>query len=282
MFKSLPSSTLRLALPATAGKSRRSARRGLSAVAILAWAACTTAQAAPTPVASYAFNGSLASSVAGAPALVPTDPLNRSGFMTDTVNGTSRTVYNFQGAATPLTNQAGLTLDTTGLLSSNSTYSLEIVFKFTDRNNAWRRIVDVSSRSTDAGFYVDPSNRLDVYPIGGGSAFSNDVYHDVFLVDNAGSVSFYLDGSAQATFATTVMNIDSTDNINLFLDNLVGGGQGEYSSGSIASLRLYNEALDAVPPPDVTPLPAVPEPETYALMLAGLALLGGVVRRTRA
>ena len=253
----------------------------LSLLAALALAA--GAQAAPTPVASYGFDNTLASSVAGAPALTVTDPLGVSGFGTDTVFGATQQVWNFGGANSPDTSQGGLTLDTTGLLTSNSVYSLELVFKFNDRDNAWRRIVDVSSRTTDAGFYVDPSNNLDVYPIGGGAAFSNSTYHDVFLVDNNGSVTFYLDGSAQATLTTDVMNIDASNDINLFLDNLVGGGQGEWSSGSIASMRLYNAALDAVPAPDPTPTPiaAVPEPGTYALMVAGLGVLGFVARRRR-
>ena len=195
-----------------------------------------------------------------------TDPLGLSGFGTDTVNGVSQVVYNFQGANSPVTDQAGLTLNTSGLLTSNSVYSLELVFKFTDRVNAWRRIVDVSSRQTDDGFYVDPGNNLDIYPVGGGSPFTNNVYHDVFLVNNNGTVSFWLDGLAQASLSTHVMDIDANNNINFFLDNVVGGGQGEYSSGSIASVRLYDAAL-AGPPP----VSDVPEPGSAALMLLGFA-----------
>ncbi len=232
-----------------------------------------TARAEPSPVAQYDFNGSLSSSVAGAPALTATDPLALSGFGVDTVLGGQRQVWNFTGGPANA-DQAGLTLASGALLSSSSVYSLEVVFKFTQRENAWRRIVDVQSRQTDSGFYVDPSNNLDIFPVGGGAAFTNTVYHDVFLVNNNGSVTFYLDGSAQATLATSVMNIDASGNINFFLDNVVGGGQGEYSNGSIALVRLYNEALGTLPPP-------VPEPAAMALMMAGLLSVAGAVRWRR-
>ncbi len=242
---------------------------------LLAALAVTSAHAAdPTPVAQYQFNNTLASSVGGAPALTVTDPLASSGFGADTVLGSAQPVWNFVGAPSPVTDQAGLTLDTTGLLSSNSVYSLEMVFKFTERDGAWRRIADVSSRTTDNGFYVSPANVLNVYPVGGGAAFTNNVYHDVFLVNNNGVVTFYLDGSSQATVATDVMNIDASNRINFFLDNTQGGGQGEYSSGSIALVRLYNEALPTVPPP-------VPEPATYGLMAMGLGVVGFLSRRRR-
>ena len=229
--------------------------------------------AVPAPVAQYDFNGSLASSVAGAPVLSVTDPLSQSGFATDSVMGTPRSVWSFSGNALPTSEQAGLTLDTTGLLSSNSIYSVEMVFKFTQRENAWRRIIDVESRQSDSGFYVDPNNNLDIFPIGGGASFTNDIYHDVFLVNDNGVVTFYLDGSAQATLITSVMDIDASNNMAFFLDNVVAGGQGEYSNGSIALVRLYNEALTTLPPP-------VPEPATWLLMAAGLVGLSTLRRRT--
>ena len=247
------------------------------AVLVLGITALGVANAVPLPVATYSFNNTLASGVAGAPSLVATDPLGLSGFGTDTVFGNTQTVYNFNGLESPVTDQAGLTLNTTGLLTNNSIYSVEMIFKFTQRQNAWRRILDVENRQSDNGFYVDPANNLNVFPIGGGSAFTNDVYHDVFLVNNNGSVTFYLDGSAQATVATSEMNIDSLNPLmNFFLDNVVAGGQFEYSNGSIAYIGLYNAALTELPPPPISP---VPVPASLALLGLGLAGLGFNRRR---
>jgi Concanavalin A-like lectin/glucanases superfamily/PEP-CTERM motif len=235
-----------------------------------------SAMAAPVPVAVYNFDNTLDSSVAGAPSLVKVDPNGLSGFSPDTVFGVSESVYNFVGS-TANSNQSGLTLNTTGLLSDLNVYTVEMVFKFTERQNAWRRIFDVQNRQSDNGFYVNPGNNLEVYPIGGGSPFANGIYHDVFLTVNNGSVSFYLDGSAQATVSTGIM-ADSQNIMGFFLDNVAGGGQGEYSSGSVAQIKLYDAALSAT---DITPVANVPEPQTYALTLAGLGMLL-VVRRRRA
>lgn len=243
---------------------------------------CFGASAAPDPVAAYSFANSLSSSVAGAPSLGVVDPLSQSGFVTDIVNGNSQTVFNFHGTATPVTDQAGLTLNTTGLISNAGIYSLEMVFKFTEHDNLWRRIFDVQERQSDNGFYIDPSNHLDVFPLAGGASFTNGVYHDVFLTVDSGTVKFYLDGSAQATVLTHIMDLPSDGKVNFFLDNVIAGGQGEFSSGDIALIRLYNAALTDVPPPptDVSPpVASIPEPSTYALMLAGLLGVTTAVRR---
>lgn len=247
---------------------------------ILALALCSGVASvmAQSPVAEYDFNNTLASSVSGAPSLGVVDPTGTSGFVTDMVNGVSQTVWNFNGNNANA-DQGGLTLNTTGLLTSNSVYSLEMVFKFTQRDSAWRRIVDTDSRTLDAGFYVDPSNNLNVYPNGGGSSFASNVYQDVFLVNNNGQVTFYLNGSTQATVPSTSVNIDLSNNLYFFLDNLQGGGQGEWSAGDIAQIRLYNAALSSVPPPTPPVVPSVPEPGTYAMMLAGLGIVGLLARR---
>jgi hypothetical protein len=48
-----------------------------------------------------------------------------------------------------------------------------------------------------------------------------------------------------------------------------GPAQQEFANGRIASLRLYDGVI----------VPSVPEPETYAMLLARLGLLGFLTRR---
>src|ERR1700742_3923798 len=76
-------------------------------------------------VADYQFGGNLSSSVAGAPDLTATDPLGMNNFGTATVFGTTHSVYNYVGNIQG-DQQAGLTLNTTGLITPNS-YSVQLV-----------------------------------------------------------------------------------------------------------------------------------------------------------
>lgn len=243
---------------------------------------------AQTPAATYMFNNTFAAVEAGKPALVPVDPQGTSVFENDTVFGQSRKVYHFIGTTTPA-NQSGLTLNTTGLVTPNN-YSAELVFEFFDRANAYRRVLDVQNRQSDNGFYVNPPNNLELFPVSGGSGgFTTSVYHHVVLTDASdNTVKAYLDGSLAFTATSPIMHLNSdlTNNPNqlltFFLDNTVAGGQGEYSTGKIALARIYDGVLTGQQVSSLASnpfgAPSTPEPGSIAL-LTGLFLSGSVFVR---
>jgi Concanavalin A-like lectin/glucanases superfamily/PEP-CTERM motif len=249
-------------------------------------ATASAARADLIPVASYGFQNTFAADQGGVPALTAVDPLGTSTFVTDTLYGQTRQVYNFNGQTTPA-DQSGLTVNTTGLISP-TTYSVAMVFEF-DSNAGWRRIIDVQNRQSDDGFYVNTTNNLEVFPVPGGTAaFTAGVYHSVVLTVANDTINAYLDGVLQFTSASNLMDINNTDNPNnlmgFFLDNVVGGGQGEYSTGKVGLIQLYNGVLDQgqITTLAANPFGAVPEPTSIALMGLGAAgLMLGARRRTR-
>ena len=226
------------------------------------------------PVATYEFNGTFAADQAGVPSLAAVDPLGLSNFHGDTVIGIPRTVWNFAGASDPTNNQAGFTLNTTGLLTSPAQYSVDMIFDLTDRDGAWRRLLDVQNRQSDSGFYVDPSNNLDIYPISGSTApWTNNVYHHVVVTVDGANVAAYLDGASQFSATTNELdlNFDPGNNPNqllgAFLDNVVAGGQGEWSAGNVSFFRLWDGALSATDAESLANNPfAAPEPASLSLV----------------
>lgn len=237
------------------------------------------------PLASYLFQGTLAAEEAGKPALTAIDPLGKSGFQSVTINGQARQVYHFDGAASPATQQGGLSLNTTGLIAPNN-YSIEMVFAF-DQDTNWRRILDTSGRVSDNGLYIDPNNKLDVYDISTHPSlidFTAGLFHHVVLTNDQGAVQVYLDGVNALRLTTTVMNVSNTGNLlNFFLDNVSGNATTEYSSGDIGLLRVYGGALDATQVGRLAAqsFAAVPEPSSAALLGAGVMLLGLLARARR-
>ena len=203
--------------------------------------------------ATYQLNQTFVADQPSAPALVPIDPQVTSSFVPDTVFGVTRTVWAFNGAASPPDQQAGLNLVTPGLVNPQS-YSVDMVLELAGGDGGWRRLLDVQDRQSDDGFYVDPSNNLDIYRISGSSAaFTTGAYHHVAMtVDGTAAtpiVRAYLDGALQFSSLTAEMDLDADPANNpdqvlgLFLDNVAGGGLGEWSAGRIAILRVWDGVL---------------------------------------
>lgn len=259
----------------------------LAAVALLV-IGISGAHAAST-VALYEFNGDFTAAAGvgtGASPLVSVDPLGQGAFISDTVNGVSRTVFRFNGVAAPSNSQGGLQFINGDLMDPDN-YAIEAYFSL-DAVSGWRRIIDTRDRTQDTGFYV-LNGGLQLYPSrAGAGSFAANVYNHVILSFNGSTAVAYLDGVAQSTQTTDYYALPATNVISLFLDNNVSTAPNEYSAGKIAWARFYDGALDAgeamaayqaavnfeVPPP-------IPEPSTYAQLLAGGAAVLLAARRRR-
>lgn len=238
------------------------------AVSILAAA---PAQAA-TVVADYLFNGTLSSSVSGAPDLIATDPAGVASF-----SGGS---YRFGGSVTPAS-QGGLSFDNSGGLLASDSYSIFMSFTL-DTLGSWKRLIDVNNRQSDNGLYYLGS-AIQIYPLTQSPTTSVQAgqVNDLLLTVGEGFAKVYFNGSLALTQETTLMDIDNSDNlVNLFLDNVVGGGRGEWSGGTIDRAIFYNGVVGGLD--DVVLTPAVPEIGTWAMMIIGMGGIGGAIRRRRA
>ena len=116
------------------------------------------------------------------------------------------------------------------------------------------------------------------------TAIVNDGHwHQMVSVYSPTFVSLYVDGALQNSISRNFINELPA------ADFIVGGGDTasyvptNFSQGMVSKVAVWNSALTGA---DVTNLyqstiNPVPEPETYAMMLAGLGLIGFVVRRRK-
>jgi hypothetical protein len=243
-------------------------------LALIARETVAGAPVAAASVATYRFNNSFQADEDGVPAIVPTTWLSTSAFIPDVVFGQPRQVWSFDGNAFPTNQQSGLTLDTTDLVLANE-YSIELVFLFSEGQGDWRRIIDVQNRQSDNGLYVDPSNNLSVYPVSDSTAmWTNDVYHHVVLTNDGSTVNTYLDGGTGFATTTGLMNLNNANNpgllMHFFLDNVAGGGVGEFSDGRVALVRLWSGVLAAEDVRGLAQNPFVPEPRAIMIVLPAI------------
>ena len=245
---------------------------------------------AATLQAAYIFNGNLNAQENGVAALTGVNPLGTNGFSTASLYGATRTTYVFNSDST---NNAGLTFNDSTSLISPTSYSIEMLFELSSATGlasgtGWRRLVDTQNRQSDQGLYVDTSNNFDIYSDGAGTAsFATNTFFDVFLTDDGTTATVYVNGSPDFSVAAqgagnNQMNLNNANNpsqlIDLFLDNIVGGGQGEYSGGQIALFEAFNGVLSAgdvatmaANPFADLPVTGTPEPGTWLLLSAGVA-----------
>lgn len=160
-----------------------------------------------------------------------------------------------------------------------SVYTIDFTMAL-DETNGYRRLVDFKDLTSDTGLY-NLSTTLNFYNVttGPNDAFAIGLLARVTITrDAASTFTGYVNGAQQISFSDSagLGEFTGASQIAYFFrdDNAVGG---EASAGFVDYIRIYNVALSAT---DVAGLGApVPEPGSWALMLAGLALLGRAASR---
>jgi uncharacterized protein (TIGR03437 family) len=214
---------------------------------LLLAASCGFAQPA-VQVASYFFQNNFNAQRASAEPITPVDPAGTSRFITDSVFGQPRTVYDIRDSPSPRNAQGGLTF-TAGSRIARDTYSVEMVFSIQNANG-WRRIFDCNNRRLSEGLYLDPSGFLNYYS--GASSVGNDrlavgTYYHVVVVKRPREIYLYLNGALVASATgVSIGEIDPVYNANNILNFLLDDSESiEWAPARIALFRVYSGNLTA-------------------------------------
>ena len=247
--------------------------RALFTLVILS-AALSQAQNA-VQVSNYLFQNNLNPQRFGSEALAATDPSGNNRFVTDTVFGQTRTVYDVTGSANPRTAQGGLTYQAKNKVPRDS-YSMEFVFAMNAASSGWRRIYGCVNLTRSEGLYLDPSGFLAYYS--GVSSTGNDkllagTYYHVIMVKKPGEVLLYVNGilvasrvgGTQLGIMEVATNPDQL--VQLFLDD----DPYEWAPARIALFRAYSGPLTAA---EVKEIYASPFTSTVGLPKPGFQSTG--------
>lgn len=201
-------------------------------VLILLLAAAAACAQPASRVATYPFNNSLAALEPGAPALLAVNPNRGNAFVTDTVLGQTRTVYQV----------AGLQLRPGALLNPNA-YSVELLFALTAPPQASRRILDVAERPAGNGLSLNSNNRLELSRLRTGAyAYQTSQYVHLVLTVAANQARLYANGNLDLALDTASLQLAGpTPMLHLFPDDAAANSP----TARLALLRVYAHALSA-------------------------------------
>lgn len=144
----------------------------------------------------------------------------------------------------------------------------------------YQKIVDFSNLASDTGMYA-LGNKLNFYPnTGAFSSLSNGLDARLTLTRDASSMfTMYVNGAQVASFNDSANHANFAGNPAHFFIDDVATHQAEAGTGALDYIRTYDHALNAVQVASMTA--PVPEPETYAMLLAGLGLFAGLARKRK-
>ena len=215
-----------------------------------------TAPANAALVASFQLNGSLADALGG-PAIT-----NNGG----TLGGSGITFSNNQGPSL-------------GGFSNTAVYSIAIEFSF-DNLGGYRKIIDFKSRTSDTGLYAFGSG-LNFYPVttATNQFTAGQATRLVVTRDAAGTFTGNIGDSAVISFLDSSNLATITSDLHFFRDDFATG-QFESEAGFVNYIKIYDTALTAE---QVAGLGggtgSIPEPASWAMMIAGFGLVGAAMRR---
>ncbi len=208
-------------------------------------------------VSNYLFQNNFNPQRNGSAALTPANPSGNNRFVTDTVFGQTRTVYEITGSASPRAAQGGLTYQAKDKVARDR-YSMEFILAMNSNSSGWRRVYDCLNRSRSEGLYLDPSGFLTYFSgvsSSGADRLAVATYYHVVMVKVPGQVQLYLNGRLVASRSDTPLGemnaaLNPDQLVNLFLDD-----DNEWGAARIALFRVYNGALTATEVRDIFAAP---------------------------
>ncbi|MES2090253.1 MAG: PEP-CTERM sorting domain-containing protein [Pseudomonadota bacterium] len=203
------------------------------------------------------------------------------------------TATNYTLTANGLQFGEGTGVSLSGVLNSGE-YTIDTKVSL-DTTAYWRKLIDYSDRSSDNGLYYN-NGAFELFVDGTstyGSTHVADGEEARLTITRSASnlITAYLNGHEELSFndATNGAVFNGPNNVaHLFVDDWVSLGY-ERSPGTVRYIQVFNHALDGAAVSALgdtriiaTPSAVVPEPETLAMILAGILTVGTRLKRRRA
>lgn len=202
----------------------------------------------------------------------------------DSIGGANGTLFggaSIIGGALLLDGSSGY-VETLGnhIVPTSGNFTISMFARQTVSSNGFVELISQGDLGSRFFFGHDPAGNFRVAPNNSSSSLfpTDGGYHNYALTYQGSTANLYVDGALVETFSGISYGAGGT--------NTRFGRQfdpfGEYFNGLIDDVRIYNSALSSAEIHAIAnPVAAIPEPETYAMLLAGLGVLGFAAHRRK-